>query len=235
MMFPYGRWLLDKFRTPRPWQNRSGNTRAAAIVESRPDFFLKPVIRNVMAGLGTDWNLHVFCTTTVREFLLDEYPEGSIRYHLFPPEVQRLGTDATNQLLAMPQFWQEMPEDQVFFFQLDSLIVGRDISPFLGFDYIGAPCGTFDASFQVNGGSSLRSRDVMLQVCDRYTRRHNEPEDNFFTRGCRAMGVKMPTIEEACRFSLESIYTEHPFAVHGTDKYFHGLDVAERVVRDAFA
>ena len=232
MMYPYGEYLVRNWTKPCPALTFERNrTKAAAIIEARPDYFLKPVIRNVMAGLGDDWNLHVFCTHPVHAHLSEEWPE--VRYHLFPPEVQRWNGELTNELCSAAYFWMQFHEDQIFYFQLDSLIVGDNLKDFDGYDYIGAPCGTLDANFMINGGSSIRNRDVMMSIAKRYTRRQREPEDNFYTRCCRNIGAKLPDFDTACAFSLESIYKVHPFAVHGTDKGFHDIETAKRVTKDA--
>ena len=63
LMFPYANFLLDFERKHggQTHRNSPENTRAAVIVETRPDFWLPRVIRNVMYFLGPRWNLYVFC------------------------------------------------------------------------------------------------------------------------------------------------------------------------------
>jgi hypothetical protein len=58
-----------------------------------------------------------------------------------------------------------------------------------------------------------------------------EPEDVFFTNAVRQLGAVMPDFETATRFSVESVYTMHPVGVHGTDKYFHSVQVAQKITR----
>jgi hypothetical protein len=45
------------------------------------------------------------------------------------------------------------------------------------------------------------------------------------------MGASLPDLETAAAFAVESIYTRHPVGVHGTDKCYHGIDVAQKVTR----
>jgi len=57
------------------------------------------------------------------------------------------------------------------------------------------------------------------------------PEDVYFTAVLRTLGARMPDIQTAARFAVESLYTEHPVGVHGTDKCFHSLEVVGKIVR----
>jgi hypothetical protein len=42
----------------------------------------------------------------------------------------------------------------------------------------------------------------------------------------------MPDLQTASRFSVETMYTSHPAGVHGTNRRFHSVEVAERIVGD---
>jgi len=37
--------------------------------------------------------------------------------------------------------------------------------------------------------------------------------------------------QTACRFSVESLYKDHPVGVPGTDKYYRSVEVAEKIIR----
>lgn len=110
---------------------------------------------------------------------------------------------------------------------------GREahIADFLQWDYIGAPCGRSAETYVANGGLALRSRQMMLDCLGLASPAENEPEDMFYTDKVRQLGGAMPDVRTAARFSVETAYVGHPFGVHGTDKYLHPLEVAERIVR----
>jgi hypothetical protein len=59
----------------------------------------------------------------------------------------------------------------------------------------------------------------------------NEPEDTFYTDRVRQLRGAIPDVYTAARFSVETAYVGHPLGVHGTDKYLHPLEIAERIVR----
>ena len=79
---------------------------------------------------------------------------------------------------------------------------------------------------------SLRTRQVMLDCLDSVALTPGATEDMYFTQAVRTIGGHMPDLETATHFSVESLYTVHPIGVHGTDKYYHSLDVAQKIVRE---
>lgn len=230
-MYPYAEFLIDFERKHRGMthRNRPENTRAAVIVETRADFFLPKVIRNVMYFLGPGWNLRVLCGPQAHGYLGAALGGWEVTVTNLPELGRRLPTDHYNRILTSPAFWNHMPEEKVLIFQTDSLLCGPSVGQFLHYDYIGAPCGRFDEQYVANGGLSLRTRRVMLACLARVPAAPGEPEDVYFSRAVRQIGGAMADFETACRFSVESLYTAHPFGVHGTDKYFHDLASAEKI------
>jgi hypothetical protein len=232
MMYPYAGFLIDFDRehADLTHRNRPDNRRCAVIVESRPVFFLPKVVRNVVHFLGPAWNLHVLGSPGSLRFLRESL-QGWEFSDSVVTESPRLSTAEYNRILLSPQFWTSLPAEKVLVFQTDSLLTGSNIEDFADYDLIGAPCGRFDEGYIANGGLSLRTREVMLDCLLRFAPAPNEPEDVYFTRAARRLGAKMPDFQTATRFSLESVYTTHPVGVHGTDKFFHPVEVAEQVTR----
>jgi hypothetical protein len=232
MMYPYAEFLIefDRRHGGLTHRNCPENTRAAVIVETRPFFFLPKVIRNTMFFLGPRWNLHVVCGE-----LSHGYVQSSLTgWDVSATRLERvfhLSAADYNAMIMSPAFWRMFPEDKVLVFQSDAILCGPNIEDFMGYDYVGAPCGRFDEQYIANGGLSLRTRRLMLECASRLRPPPGMPEDVFFTTSLRRMGVPMPTYASACRFAVESIYTEHPVGVHGTDKCFHPIETAEKITR----
>jgi Protein of unknown function (DUF5672) len=231
MMYPYAEFLIDFDRKHGAFthQNTPENARAAVIVEARPFFFLPKVIRNAMFFLGPTWNLHVFCGELSHDFLQTSLRGWNVNVTKFP-RVAHLSVNDYNGILLSPRFWTSFREERILVFQSDSILAGTNVEEFANFDFVGAPCGRFDEEYVANGGLSLRSRRLMLD-CLRLSSKPGVPEDVFFTGAARKLGAKMPDMRTATRFSVESLYTEHPFGVHGTDKCYHPVDVAEKITR----
>jgi hypothetical protein len=244
MMGPYAEFLVDFERRHADYVHRNSprNSLAAVIVESRPHYFLPKVIRNVMYFLGPEWNLYVLTARPTIEFvhrslpgwlmpvaplpeklLSGSWPRGSNQVHLPRP--------VYNHLLTRAEFWQSFHEDKLLTFQTDSLLTRRNIADFLQWDYIGAPCTSFDENYFANGGLALRTRRMMLDCLKLASPVENEPEDTFYTDRVRQLRGAIPDVYTAARFSVETAYVGHPLGVHGTDKYLHPLEIAERIVR----
>jgi hypothetical protein len=231
-MFPYAEFLIDFDRRHGKitHQNAPENTRAAIIVEARPHFFLPMVVRNAMHFLGAGWNLHVLTGEMSHDFVQGFLQGWSVRVTKLPG-VGRLSTADYNALLLSPSFWESFAEDKLLVFQTDAIVCGPNVEEFMGFDYVGAPCGTFDERYIANGGLSLRTRRVMLDCLARVFCPVGTPEDVFFTNAVRKLGARMPDMRTATRFAVESLYTGHPFGVHGTDKGYHSVETAQKITR----
>lgn len=231
MMYPYAEFLLafDRKHHAYTHENRGTNTKAAVILESRPFFFLPMVLKNTMYFLGPDWNLHVLCGEMSETFIRQSVAGWNVRV-LKVNNLYRTPVSVYNSILTSSQFWELFPEEKILIFQTDSLLCGHNIGEFLDYDFIGAPAVRFDEHFIANGGLSLRTRLRMLECLARQSA-GTETEDIYFTRLMRELPAKMPDFQTACRFALESVYTTHPVGVHGTDKCYHSMQIAERVVR----
>jgi hypothetical protein len=230
-MYPYADFLLDFDRkhAGTVHENRAGNVRAAVIVETRPDFFLPKVVRNVMYFLGTRWNLYVVCSDHSRGYVQDSLPGWKAEFlNLFGKRI-RLSTAEYSRVMMSPRFWQLFPESKLLVFQADSLLSAPNIDEFINYDYVGAPCGRLDEHYVACGGLSLRTRQVMLDCLARFRPDADVPEDVFFTKAVRQSGGSMPDVYTASRFCVESVYSAHPVGVHGTDKYFHDEQVAKKI------
>lgn len=232
MMYPYAEFLIDFARKHTQFVHRNcpENTRAAVIVETRPLFFLPLVIRNVMFFLGERWNLHVFCGELSFDYVnrfLQNWGPRIVKLS----GTYRLSASDYNKLIMSPQFWNFFTEEKLVVFQSDALLSGSNVEEFESYDYVGAPCGSFDENYIANGGLSLRSRRIMLQCLASFRPKDaGVAEDVFFTSAARGIGAAMPDLDTATRFAVESIYTTHPFGVHGTDKCYHSPEVAAKIV-----
>jgi hypothetical protein len=244
MMAPYAGFLVDFERRHADYVHRNSprNSLAAVIVESRPHYFLPKVIRNVMYFLGPGWNLHVLTAHTTVEFVRQSLQGWLMSVAPLPEHLVsstwhgrsnavHLPRPVYNSLLSAAEFWESFQEDKLLTFQTDSLLTGRNVADFLRWDYVGAPCGRSPEAYVANGGLALRSRQMMLDCLRLASPAENEPEDVFYTDRVRQLGGAMPDVRTAARFSVETVYVGHPLGVHGTDKYLHPLEIAERIVR----
>jgi hypothetical protein len=232
MMNPYGEALL-RFTREHPdfvHDSDGDGKHLALIVETRPSFWLPLVLRNVMYFLGPRWRLCVVCSLQAEFFLrshtrdwkmqiINTLPNGLLKRPLY------------NQLILNGGFWMQFREEKVLMFQTDSLLCRDGVEDYLHYDFIGAPCGDLDGDFVYNGGLSIRNRQMMMDILAEHgeVQGTDIAEDVFFTEQFRKRGARLPDLLTASEFSVESVYRRHPFAVHGTDKYYHNLDTAMRI------
>lgn len=65
-----------------------------------------------------------------------------------------------------------------------------------------------------NGGFSLRARSLMLELCERFQRRPDEPEDVFFSRHLSQGSWPLATAEQAAAFAVETLFHPDPVGMH---------------------
>jgi Protein of unknown function (DUF5672) len=233
MLYPYAEFLIDfdQKHAKMVHQNCPENTQAAVLLESRPDFFAPKVIRNVMYFLGPRWNLHILCGEYSHDYLQEALRGWDVDIKKIPGMGICLSREDQRAMKMSPEFWMRFRESRLLIFEPDSLLSGPNVDDFADFDFVGAPCARFDEHYIANGGLSLRTRQVMLDCLARFTPEPGLREDIFFTNAVRELGAAMPDYETATRFSVESVYTAHPVGVHGTDKYYHSAEMAEKITR----
>ena len=228
-MTPYARFLcrFDSEVAVGRHQNRACNSKAAVIMESRPDFFLPLVIKNFKHFLGQDWNFYFFYDVRIKYLFDEHFSDWDVEH--FVIDHQQVDLKVINQLRKQESFWQCFGEDVVLVFEADTICCRPLDNRYLEFDYIGAPCGVNDEI--LNGGLSLRRTATMIDAVRRFGHVfEGDIEDVFFTRALREMGARLPNRRTAIGFAVESYWNSPPFGVHGTTKYWHNEQTAERIV-----
>lgn len=126
-----------------------------------------------------------------------------------------------NRILTSKEFWKEVPFEKVLIFQMDSTLLRPGIEEFLKYDYVGAPW-----KFQNhggNGGLSLRTKDVMLDIIDSNPYKGEAPhgyEDVYFSNMLLTGKYGKLAPREVCKqFSCESIFELGTLGYHAIDKY----------------
>lgn len=127
------------------------------------------------------------------------------------PEIKSL--QEYNVFMTNKEFWKELPFDKVLICQHDSGILREGIDEFLEWDYVGAPW-TFQGCGG-NGGFSLRTRQVMYDICDgaRYSASLGY-EDLFFCNIMHYSNYKLAPREVCEKFSVECIFKTGTLGYH---------------------
>ena len=81
-----------------------------------------------------------------------------------------------------------------------------------------------------NGGLSIRQRNVMLEICERWgsSSPAEELEDVFFSRHV-ARVASVPPLEIAQAFATETTYNRHALGSHACWKFLSSADLADHL------
>ena len=158
------------------------------------------------------WGLQIFCGNNNFEFFKEMVKDwGDV--DIVNTEVDDFTKVEYNQYLRTPEFWEQVRGKKVFTFQLDSILLRSGIDEFLKYDYVGAPWRKpKEDSLVGNGGLSLRTKDVMIDICKNNPTEEVIWEDIYFVKHLKGKGV--PDVDTASKFSMEDVYSPNPLGVH---------------------
>jgi hypothetical protein len=197
------------------------------IIEPRSHHMLIPVIKNFMYLLQKKgWGLILFHGTENEQFIRDElngWP--NIRY--IKMSVANLTSLEYSNILCSIDFWQLLLKlgcQHSLIFQVDTVLLKDTIDEFLQYDYVGAPWVVKWFGMDIgNGGLSLRNVKKMYDITNKFPRlastiignRYLENEDIYFSYYLTYVeGSKLPTVEVAKTFSVETIYHDDTCGMH---------------------
>jgi len=196
------------------------------IAESRCHPRLILVIKNFMYLLQKKgWGLVIFHSSKNESFLkegLKEWPNV-----IFSKITENNFTvNEYNNLLCSLDFWRfltDIGSHHALIFQVDTVLLKDNIDDFLEYDYVGAPWITRWLGLDIgNGGLSLRNVWKMRSICGQCSRtvetmygtRYLENEDIFFSFHLNNQSAKLPSVEIAKKFSVETIFYDDPCGMH---------------------
>lgn len=140
-----------------------------------------------------------------------------------------------SRFLASADFWNMLHGKKILIYQEDSIIFKNNINDFIEWDYIGAPWPRHQNDTQNgvgNGGFSLRTRAVMLDVISQKSILDTKPnsstleymtnssssilpEDVYFSKNIQELGLgKVAPWHVAFDFSVETQYNQYSLGGH---------------------
>jgi hypothetical protein len=136
----------------------------------------------------------------------------------------------SNQIWYSMNVHRAIPTPYFLIFQTDGLLcrplTAEYIDALRNYDYVGAPwnntggpwLGTnrsIEKGVGGNGGISFRNRDLILTILEKWKGRHTDLfEDVFFSFEVYDIGGKLPSMDFARSFSVETTPFEDPVAFH---------------------
>ena len=189
--------------------------RTAIIVEPREHKALSFVLNNFCKNLDDNWDIVIVHGTKnenfVKNIITNDIKHNNHKIELVNLGVENLTIEEYNKLLTTPAFYDNIKTETFLIFQTDTMICEDykdNINEFLNYDYVGAP----NKEWVGNGGLSLRKKSKMLDIINKFQRKDNQYEDQYFTE--KKHNLNIPDITTANKFSNEGIYSDESFGVH---------------------
>ncbi len=179
---PLDKFMYHYYHLDLTINNNENNKRCAVIVEPRITSHLIAIIKNVMSKLDDTWNLHIFCGN-LNENYIKEHIKGN--YKLTNTKVENFGGSSYSIFFQTTEFWNEIIEEDILLFQIDSFINNNDnnyVDKFLEMNYafVGASytytfiredkyvdlicCKSIGCN--INGGFCLRKKSAMIKCIE---------------------------------------------------------------------
>ena len=201
----------------------------AIIIEPRKHKALSFVLKNFFENLSEEWSFVIFHGNQNKEYIMDIMENELFQYKHRVIEYKNLNKDNLTPieysiLIADKEFYHNIPSDVFLIFQTDSMIFKENknlINEYLKYDYVGAPWKS-DNNIG-NGGLSLRRKSKMLEIIENVNYEFNY-EDIYFCLQNKVY-VNKPTLEEAKKFSIETIFNETSFGVHNCWKHLNNQEL----------
>lgn len=222
--------LICKKNTISHFDNINNGIYTAVIVEPRKHKALYHVLKNFTSLLDNKWNFIIFHGKQNSNFVnkIVNKLDNKNKIKMINLNVDDLSLHDYNALLYDKSFYENIPTEIFLIFQTDTLICElfkNNINNFLEYDYVGAPW--VDGRIG-NGGLSLRKKSKMLEIIDKcsdrkyndHTKLHFHNEDAFFSSLCNdKVNLKIPSFNDAKKFSIETVYNDESFGIHKCWKY----------------
>lgn len=189
-------------------------TKGAVIIEGRKIPDIRKIVENHLKHLP-EWGCIFFHSAINKKFIKKKLRNLKINFIELPVEIN---LENYNKLLCLASFWEYLPYDKILIFQSDSKILRPGIEAFMEYDYVGAPW-TFQ-NHGGNGGFSLRTRLVMIDICKTHQNTYLQNEDTWFCNIMHNERIGKLAPREICsKFSCEQIFELNSFGYHSIDTW----------------
>ena len=234
----FGRYLQNfkEFKST----NSKAKDRAFVILDDRVDYWTPHIYCNFNHFLDDSWNYYFIGNEYSCAYIDETFGKGVITIPLsaiYGREI-KLDWDMCNSVLKTKAFYDIFKESYMLLAQADdTACFSKFKDKWYEYVMIGAPCGNTERPIYNTGLAGL---DINL-FRDAVTTTNCSPiiqlmqvgktaQDVFFTELFRQNGNKLPSLEEAMEFSVESLYHKHPFGVHGLKHTYMTDDIAAKIV-----
>ena len=135
----------------------------AVLIEFRLLSHLGFILKNSILKLGSEWSFTVVCGNYNYKFFENLKKEIRRDFRIIHKNIYNISREEYSVLLLDSNFYKQFSGNKILIYQEDSIILSNLSNHFLQYDYIGAPFPNKDVG---NGGLSLRSKDIMIDICE---------------------------------------------------------------------
>lgn len=200
----------------------------AVVIEDNPPPTLVPVTLHFAAVLGPAWKVIVY-TLEENWVVPDSAPfrrameSNTIEIRFLPPGTVLTDGTLYSKFLGSTWLWEQLQDAaRVLMFQTDSILCSNSdkrAEDFTEYDFIGAPLApAYGRGY--NGGLSIRNPKLFLNIT-REAKLDNIEDQWFFAQAEARVkdGVKLPSVDVAKTFSVETTLYDKPLGYHQPDRY----------------
>lgn len=210
------------------------------VIETSMTANLIPLMLHFSNMLGSSWPVILFTlqkgwalppSSAFRRALR----EGRVQVRYLPPDTDMFSNQAVSGFLASPWLWEQLSGfDRVLMFQTDSVLCSHaqgSVDDWLKWDFVGAPIGGKIPDWAgrgFNGGLSLRNPKLFLDIANQggfdpnidHPQKHLRYEDQwFYQKLTERNSTRLPTMDKAKEFSVETVYYEKPLGYHQPQRW----------------
>ena len=144
---------------------KQNNKIEAVLIETRILYHLPFIIKNAIKKLGPNVSLTVVCGNSNEQYIREIKKNINRDIRIINLGIDNLTREEYSIMLLNSSFWRRFYGEKLLIFQEDTIIFRKLDQKFLEYDYIGAPLEDYSIG---NGGLSLRSKSVMIKICEKY-------------------------------------------------------------------
>jgi hypothetical protein len=147
----------------------------AVLIEMRVLKHLSFLIKNAILKLDSNVSFTIVCGNKNYNFISTLVKDINRNIRIINIGKDNLTREEYSIMLLDSNFWKQFKGEKILIYQEDTIIFKKLESKFLKYDYIGAPLENREVG---NGGLSLRSKSIMIKICETYYDKYKSKMEN---------------------------------------------------------
>lgn len=219
------------------------------LIDDRPSPLSVMSILFTLSNLNVMWSCKIYTTKKGQKYY-EELLGDIVDVIVYEPlDVPKFHIDVYNNILKSADFWRSINAEKTLIIQNDGILLRPNIEPFMKFDYVGASWVDNVSNEYIkkhitedlvgNGGFSLRTNELMVRICEQYTKEKTWlffknitqiPEDVYTIYCLKQLEksiVNLPNFQQGVAFASEEVCNLASIGIHKIWSY-HTHDVIEK-------